>query len=511
MIPTPCRYTDRAITPYLPTSSDTDRSTGWRALKEKVMLRIYIFRITLVLAVILVGKVPESRAAEEASVEQSIAKAQVALRHRHYSQASRTLQDALARFPGNGQLRLELGRVYVYQRQDQRATEIFRAILRDAPSNREAKLELARVLSYDGKYEPASQLFRELLATNPNDEAAAIGLVRNLLFQKKKDDARREVEQALARHPNSLRLQQYRDDLMKNQSPLPASHEGNALSRLQADATYFSDTAGNRATRAGQRFDLQLGRNFTNTFRLDEKSLWVSQGPKANIFSVQEEGRLRVARWLYIGGGGGIVRFADNSNRALYRGELILHPIRSFWLQGGFSRIPITPTFQSSQFDLLAEGWWARLDWQPRSWHVSADFSKQHYSDSNRTQREDAEILRWVGNSHVAVGLGYEYAHSSFTQSFANGYFSPNQYHSHLGLGGFRFSVGRIYRGEYIARYGAETVDQNPYQIAWEATAKNRFLLGKFELGADYTYFHLAQSTGAFRAQVGRVSAAYRF
>jgi hypothetical protein len=350
-----------------------------------------------------------------------------------------------------------------------------------------------------------------MLATNANDEAAAIGLIRNLLSEKKKDDARREVEQALARHPSSLRLQEYRDDLLKNQSPLPASHEGHALSRLQADATYFSDTAGNRATRAGQRFDLQLGRNFTNSFRLDEKSLWVSQGPKANIFSVQEEGRLRVARWLYVGGGGGIVRFADNSNRALYRGELILHPIRSFWLQGGFSRIPITPTFQSAQFDLLAEGWWARLDWQPRSWRVSADFSKQHYSDSNRTQREDAEILRWVGNSHFAVGLGYEYAHSSFTQSFANGYFSPNQYHSHLGLGGFRFSVGKIYHGEYIARYGAETVDQNPYQIAWEATAKNRFLLGKFDLGADYTYFHLAQSTGAFRAQVGRVSAAYRF
>jgi tetratricopeptide (TPR) repeat protein len=473
------------------------------------MLRIYIFRISLILAVILAGKVPESCAAQEASVQQSIAEAQVALRHGHYSQASRTLQGALARFPGNAQLRLELGRVYVYQRQDARAGEIFRAILRDDPSNREAKLELARVLSYGGKYEPANQLFREMLATNANDEAAAIGLVRNLLSEKKKDDARREVELALARHPNSLRLQEYRDDLLK--TPLPASHEGHALSRLEADANYFSDTAGNRSTRAGQRFDLQLGRNFTNSFRLDEKSLWVSQGLKANIFSVQEEGRLRVARWLYVGGGGGIVRFADNSNRALYRGELILHPIRGFWLQGGFSRIPITPTFQSSQFDLLAEGWWARLDWQPRSWRVSADFSKQHYSDSNRTQREDAEILRWVGNSHFAVGLGYEYVHSSFTQSFANGYFSPNQYHSHLGLGGFRFSVGKTYRGEYIARYGAETVDQNPYQIAWEATAKNRFLLGKFDLGADYTYFHLAQTTGAFRAQVGRVSAAYRF
>jgi tetratricopeptide (TPR) repeat protein len=435
-------------------SSDADRSTGWRTLKEKVMVRIYIFRVSLALAVLLLGRPPDSRAAEAASVQEIVTEAQVALRHRHYSQASRSLQDALVRFPGNAQLQLELGRVYVYQRQDARAMEIFRAILRDDPSNREAKLELARVLSYDKKYE---------------------------------------------------------DDLLKNQSPLPASHEGNALNRLQADANYFSDTAGNRAMRAGQRFDLQLGRNFTNTFRLDEKSLWVSQGPKANIFSVNEEGRVRVARWLFIGGGGGIVRFADNSNRALYRGELILHPKQSFWLQGGFSRIPITPTFQASQFDLLAEGWWARLDWQPRSWRISADFSKQHYSDSNRTQREDALVLRWLGNSHFAVGLGYQYAHSSFTQSFANGYFSPNQYHSHLGLGGFRFSIGKIYRGEYIADCGAETVDQNPYQVAWEATAKNRFLLGKLEMGADYSYFHVAQSTGAFRAQVGRASVAYRF
>src|SRR5258708_5973693 len=476
------------------------------------MVRIWILRFGLAFAAfLLIGKTAEAQAAEATSVQQSVSDEQVALPHRHYSQAIRILEDALKRFQGNAQLRLELGRVYVYQRQDSRATEIFRAILRDDPSNREAKLELARVLSYDKKYEPAKQLFRELLATNPNDEAAAIGLVRTLVIQRKRDDARREVEQALARHPNSLRLQEYRDDLLKNQLPLAASSEGNALNRLQADANYFSDTAGNRALRAGQRFDLQFGRHLTNSFRLDEKSLWFSQGPKAKIFSINDEGRVRLASWLFVAGGAGIVRFADDSNRALYRGTLILHPARSFWLQGGFSRLPITPTFHSTQFDLLAEGWWTRLDWQPRFWRVSADFSKQHYSDSNRTQREDAEVLRWIGNSHFAVGLGYQYMHSSFTQPFAHGYFSPNQYHSHLGLGGFRFSVRKIYRGEYIAEYGAETVDQNPYQIAWEATAKNRFVLGKLEMGADYTYFHLAQSTGAFRAQVGRVNVAYRF
>lgn len=476
------------------------------------MIRICILCASLALAAVpAAAMVPETCAEEGATAEQSIADAHVALRHRHYSEAMRTLEAALKRFPGDSRLRIELGRAYVYQRRDGQAVGVFQSVLRDEPSNREAKLELARVLSYQGKYEPSNQLFRELLATGPGDEAAAIGLVHNLLLQRKKDEARSEVEQALARHPNSLRLQEYRDDLQKNQLPLPTSREATALSRVETDASYFTDTTGNRVWRAGQQLDSQLGRNLSNSFRLDEKSLWVSQGSKANILSFTDEGRVRLTRWLFVGAGGGMVRFDDNSNRALYRGELILHPVRHFWLRGGFSRIPIVPTFQAAQFDLLAEGWWARLDWQPLSWRVSADFAKQHYSDSNRTQREDVEVLRWIGGTRFALGLGYGYSHSLFSQSLFHGYFSPNHYQNHLALGGFRFGIGKIYSGEYIAQYGAESVDAGPYQVAWQATAKNRLMLGRIDLGADYTYFHLAQSTGAFRAQVGRVSAAYRF
>lgn len=482
-----------------------------RSQMARNVIRIHILRISFAFAAVVLTAGMAAGTRGGTTVEKSISDTRNALRHRHYSEAVRTLQEALKQFPGNSRLRIELGRAYVYQRRDTQAIDIFRAVLRDDPSNREAKLELARSLSYTGKYELSNPLFRELLAKDPNDEAAAIGLVRNLLLQNKRAEATREVEQALARHPNSLRLQEYRDDLQKNQLPLPASREGNAVNRVQADGSYFSDTTGNRAWRAGQRLDSQFGHNVSNSFRLDEKSLWVSQGPKANIVSFNDEGRVRLTRWLFVGAGGGMVRFADASNRALYRGELILHPHRNFWLQGGFSRIPVTPTFQAAQFDLLAEGWWTRLDWQPQSWRVSADFAKQHYSDSNRTQREDAEVLRWIGNTHFAVGLGYGYTHSLFAQSLAHGYFSPNSYRNHLALGGFRFSVGKIYRAEYIAQYGAESVDRSPYQFAWQATTKNRLSFGRLDVGADYTYFHLAQSTGAFRAQAGRVTLAYRF
>jgi hypothetical protein len=477
-----------------------------------MMIRSSILGISLTLAAVFAAGAPtETRGEERPTVEKSLDDARVSLRHQHYSQAVRTLEDALKSFPGDYRLRVELGRAYLYQRRDAQAIEIFRDVLRDDPSNREAKLELARALSYSGKYDSSNQLFRELLAADPSDEAAAIGLVRNLLVQKKRAEATREVEQALAHHPNSLRLQEYRDDLEKNRMPLPSSREVNALSRVQADGSYFSDDSGNRAWRFGQRFDMQLGRSLSNSFRLDEKSLWVSQGPKANLLSLNDEGRVRLMRWLFLGAAGGVVRFPDDSNRALYRGELILHPLRDFWLQGGFSRIPIAPTYQAAQLDLLAEGWWARLGWQPRSWHLSADFVKQHYSDSNRMQREDAEVLRWIGSARFAVGLGYGYAHSAFEQSLSNGYFSPNQYHNHLALGGFRFGFGKIYRGEYIAQYGAESVDAGPYQFAWQASAKNRLSFGRLDLSADYAYFHLAQSTGAFRSQAGSVSAAYRF
>ena len=111
-----------SITPDLRSGSNLGRDTSWRVVKEKTMVRIYIVRVSLAFAVMLLaGKVPELRAEEGASVQQSIAEAQAALRHRHYSQANRTLEDALKRFPGSVQLRLELGRVYVYRRQDARA------------------------------------------------------------------------------------------------------------------------------------------------------------------------------------------------------------------------------------------------------------------------------------------------------------------------------------------------------------------------------------------------------
>src|SRR5712691_1438911 len=155
----------------------------------------------LLMAVLLAsGGIRPARAQAISPADQSVAAAQSDLRKHDYSEASRVLEDALKRFPSDTRLQVELGRVYVYRRQDDRAMELFRSVLKQEPSNRTAKLELARVLSYHRKYKDSDQLYRELLTVDPADEAAGIGLVRNLILQGKTAEAHREVDQALSHH-----------------------------------------------------------------------------------------------------------------------------------------------------------------------------------------------------------------------------------------------------------------------------------------------------------------------
>jgi hypothetical protein len=216
-------------------------------------------------------------------------------------------------------------------------------------------------------------------------------------------------------------------------------------------------------------------------------------------------------RAMLVTAGGGAIRFADGSSRALYEGELELHPVKGLWLAGGFSRTPVAPTFLATQFNLLAEGWHARLDWNPHGWRTYATWSNQHYSDGNNAQRVNAELIRWFGTSRFAIATGYRFDYIGFKQTLLHGYFNPRRYQSHLGVTGVRLGIGRHFRGEYLVHLGGETISGAPYQAAWDAILRNRVLLRRWELGGDYLYFHLAQDTGAFRAQSGSFVVAYRF
>jgi tetratricopeptide (TPR) repeat protein len=439
--------------------------------------------------------------------------ADVAMRQQHYKEAIHLLATELKHAPNDRNLRLELGRAYLYDRQDDRALQLLKQILLEDPSDGMAKLEVARALGYRHDYTTSNQLYRELLNANTDNEPASLGLARNLMYQKRNDEARQAVEEALAYHPNSLRLQELRDRLSERPKArsLHARNSERTKNRVSAAASYLTDSAGNHSWRASQQSDNEIGHGFASRLQLDERSLWVTGGIKANVFSGTEDLRFRINRFLLLDGGGGVVRFADFSTRALYRGEIEVYPWKQLRVVGGYSRVPINPTFQATQFDLLAEGWHTRMNWNSKSWRLNGNWSREHYSDGNVGSREGAEFLRWMGSSHLAFGAGYRFNHLNFSSALPHGYFDPNTYQSHLAVAGFRLRSKRSFRGEYLARVGGESIAAGPYRIAWEASLENHAVLGNWDIGLNYSYFHIAQSTGALRAHVPRVSVAYRF
>ena len=468
----------------------------------------FIYLRNAVLACLIVLSASLISSGEQIPVEQTLARAEAEFRQQHYKQAVRLLEQQLQLSPNDRNLRLELGRAYLYDHRDQPAIQIFREILRDEPSNRVAKLELARASGYQGDYESSNRLYRDLLTDNPDDESASVGLVRNLLHQNKTIDARQELTQALAHHPESTRLRELKSRLDHHRTENAISE--NQRNRLQASETYFTDSASNRLLRSRQQLDTVIVRGLASRLQTEERSLWVSGGAKANVLSGTEGLRLRLNRFLLVDAGGGVVRFADHNTRALYRGELEANPWKRLRLIGGFSRVPISPTFASTQFNLLAEGWYARADWDSNEWRVNLQWSHQHYSDHNLARREGGELVRWFGGPHTAFAAGYQFNHLNFSQNLTHGYFDPSTYQSHLAVAGIRFRF-KNFRGEYISRIGGETISAGPYNPAWELSLRNFATFGKLELGPDYSYFHLAQNTGAFKSHMLRILAVYRF
>jgi hypothetical protein len=443
-----------------------------------------------------------------------------ALRQQNYPDAIRILETGLVANPGDRDLKLELGRAYLYNRQDKRAIGLFREVLGGDPSNHTAKLELARALGYERHFKDSDQLYRELLATNADDEAASLGLVRNLIHERRLDEARSACSAGLARHPDSKKLHDFQQTLEVKSSGRSgtrlANAEPNAAARqqggeVQGSTGYFGDSAGNRSWRSTQGFDHQIVRGLTTRFRLEERSLWLTGGPKANILWGTDQVRWQLTHAFAFSGTGGLVHFADGSNSVLYRAEAELHPTRRLWLEGGFLRRPISPTYDSAQFNLTAEGWRTRLEWYPKRWQFDGSWSREHYSDSNRSQRLEAEFLRWLGTSRFSVGAGYRFNYLAFDQSLLHGYFNPSKYYSHLGRAGLKFRLGRAFRAEYLGGAGTESISAGPYQNAWELALRNRMKFENWEFGGDYFYFRLAQSSGAFNSQGGRLALAYYF
>ncbi len=451
-----------------------------------------------------------SQQTPEQEIAQIIAQSRQALSERNEQKALSYIQEGLIRFPNREELQILLAQIYVEQKHDRQAIGLLNSILLANPASRNAKLELAQIFGYRENYRESDRLYRELLTASPDDETAALGLVHNLTLEGKKAEARAQLQAAFARHPSSLQLQQYSDYL----TAAPEESQPRKLHRIQNTESYFADTSGNRSVYSSQGLVYQFTRNFTTRMRLDETSLWKTGTSTATLLSGTADTRFRLGKYAAVRTSLGAVRFADTSSRLLYGGDLELYPLKGLTLSGGFARYPISPTFDSTLFDLLSEGWHSHLDYHGYNFSVAGSFSLTHYSDRNRGEREWAEALRWFPwhDNQFALGGGYAFRHIHFTKDLNHGYFSPNQYRSHLAAAGFRMRLGKHYRGEYLGYGGAEILENFAgYSPAGEVLLKNDFLFGPWDLAADYSYYHLIQTTGAFRANAVSVTLGYKF
>jgi tetratricopeptide (TPR) repeat protein len=400
---------------------------------------------------------------------------------------------------------------YVLKRDDKRAMRILRDVLRKAPSNREAKLELALILGYREDYRNSDRLCRELLSADPNDEAASLGLIRNLLREQRATEARDELRQALARHPNSILLQEF-EDRVKSEGRAPTEkNERQRASFVQIGESFFADSAGNRSLHSTQLVEYQINRFVGNRLRLNELSLWNGASPRANVLTGTDGFQFRLTRFFAVLAEGGVVRFADQSTRSVYSGDAQLSPYNRLDLFGGYSRTPVSPTFDSTQFDLHAEGWHAGLNWHPRFLRIRAGFSRENYSDGNRAEQESAEIIHWTRGSRFGFGAGYEFSHDHFLADLNHGYFSPDEYRRHLAEAGIHFRIGRVFRAEYLGRGGVESISNGSWTPAGEVLLRNRISLRQWRVGIDYSRMQVAQDTGAFQANWTNFTLGYEF
>jgi len=451
-------------------------------------------------------------ASDEDSIQRVLAGGRQAMLERHYRQAVHILRNGLKDHPEDNRLRLELGRAYLSSGADGRAIRLFRQILRTEPNDRLAKLELARALGYGRQYGSSDEIYGELLRANAADETAAIGLASNLLHQQRSSEARDVVDRALTFHANSLRLQEYKDRIESGHLGGEERELVAARNLVETNADYVNDSAGNHSWRSSQRVDFGIRPGLVNRLLFEQQFQHSLDDSFEAVETFNEELRWRLGESLLFSAGGGAVRFNNADVHAIYDASLAFQPMRHLVLGAAFSRVPITPDAEASEFRLTAQGWEAFSIWTPARWQINTHWSRQHYSDGNIGSRQSAELIREWGAPPLTFEAGYRYRRYSFDQELAHGYFSPNSYQSHLAMVGVRFHSGRRYRGEFVVRSGMESpAAGSAFHAAWEIHVRNEVLLGNWTLDLDYSKYHLVQETGAFRADAGRFAFTYHF
>lgn len=481
---------------------------NWSAGKAIALVLIFV----LVAGARIRSQAVESPTNEVASSAEVLARAQSAELERHYAEAIKILSAGLKHSPEDTALQLELGRAYLETGKDRRAEKLFRQILKREPEHREAQLELARSLAYQGQYKQSDALYGHLLALNAEDEAAAIGLTSNLIHEGKPTDAVAVADSGLKSHPNSLRLMEFKDRISGGLLGADERSTPIGTNEFSAETSYVDDSAGNHSWREMERLEWRINSQFTSETRLEQHVLHSLDDPLQIVATASETLHWRPLEKLAMTAGGGGVRFDSGDVSAIYETSLTGQVANHLLVGAGFSRLPVIPDAEAAEFRITAQGWDSLVFWAPEHWQVSARELRRHYTDGNIGDQESLDLQRRWSMQKLSFTGGYRFRHYGFTENQAHGYFSPDDYRSHQGTLGVAFQPNRKYRGEIVGRFGAESIASGAsFQAAWEVHVRNQLTLGRWGLGLDYSRYHMAQFTGAFRADAARFELAYHF
>lgn len=483
-------------------------------LRLLAVAKILCFVLQLVALLAICGSPCYSQNINDQRVqtERALARAQSATLDRHYSEAIKILRSALRKDPGAEALQLELGRLYLATGKDSRALQLFTEILDRDSDNRDARLELARTLAYQQRYDQSDGLYSQLLTENASDEAAAIGLTSNLIHERRTNEAAVVADSVLRYHPNSLRLLEVKDRIASgslggDERSLPVG-----ANMLSTSTDYINDSAGNHSWRGIERLELRVRPGLTSDLHLEQQFLHSLDDSREVVETFSEAVRWRPRERFAISAGGGAIHFDKGDTRAIYEATVTGQLASHLLLGSVFSRVPVVPDAEAAEHQLTAQGWEAFALWTPAHWQVNLRGTRRHYTDENVGEQEWGEALHHWTTPTMDYIAGSRFRHYGFRLDVAHGYFSPDNYQSYQATFGAVFHPGRRYRGEITTRIGAESIASGAdFQAAWEVTARNQLMLGNWALNLDYSRYHMAQVTGAFRADAARLEFAYRF
>lgn len=402
--------------------------------------------------------------------------------------------------------------MYLTTGKDGKAQQLFMKILKMQPGNRDAQLELARTLAYQHRYDQSDNLYRQLLAANSSDEAAAIGLTSNLMHEKRTVEAAAVADATLNYHPNSLRLLEYKERIANGLLGTDERVLPFAVNIFSSATDYINDSAGNHSWRGTERLELRVRPGLTSNLHLEQQFLHSLDDSREVVATFSEVLRWRPLERFAISAGGGAIHFDKGDVRAIYEATLTGQLASHLLVGAAFSRVPVVPDAEAAEHQLTAQGWEAFGLWTPAHWQINLRAMRRHYTDENVGEQEWAEALHHWTTPKMDYIVGSRFRHYGFSRDLTHGYFSPDNYQSYQATVGVAVHPGRRYRGEIATHIGAESIASGAdFQTAWEISARNQLTLGHWALNLDYSRYHMAQVTGAFRADAARFEFAYHF